>query len=187
MHWLIDGYNLIRQVDFLQAEEHKGLAVGRDALLKFLAEFSRRWVRGKSKITVVFDGPKVEPFPARLRVKPDGHSSSFSPVPVGIKTVFSRGTTADQVIEELITESSNPADITVVSADGEVKRFARRHRCATLDPAGFLAKAFSPDRTRHTKPSLHPDRRQQIESELRKYWIEKTGSGLENDTLDDVL
>ena len=173
MHWLIDGYNLIRQVDFLQAEEHKGLAAGRDALLKFLAEFSRRWVKGKSRITVVFDGPKVAPIPARFRTTPNNCSFSFSPTPAGIKTVFSRGTTADQVIEELITESSNPADITVVSADGEVKRFARRHRCATLDPAGFLAKAFSSDKTQKTKYSLHPDRQRQIESELRKHWIER--------------
>ena len=173
MHWIVDGYNLIRQVDFLQAEEHKGLAAGREALLKFLAEFSRRRIKGKGRITVVFDGPKIEPFPARFRVKPDGHFASFSAAPAGIKTVFSRGTTADQVIEELITESSNPADITVVSADGEVKRFARRHRCATIDPAGFLEKAFAPDKTQKTKHSLRPDRRQQIESELRKHWIEK--------------
>jgi len=173
MHWLIDGYNLIRQVDFLQAEEHKGLAAGREALLKFLAEFSRRWVKGKSRITVVFDGPKIEPVPARYRAKTDGYSPSFPPDPAGIKTIFSRGTTADQVIEELITESSNRADITVVSADGEVKRFARRHRCSTLDPAEFLEKAFSPDKSQKTKYSLPPDRQRQIESELRKYWLER--------------
>lgn len=173
MHWLIDGYNLIRQVDFLQAEEHKGLAKGREALLKFLAEFARRWLKGKSKITVVFDGPKTEPVPARFKANPDGYHPSFPPNPVGIKTVFSRGTTADQVIKELITESSNPGEITVVSADGEVKRFAKRHRCATLDPAGFVEKAFSPDRTQKTKYSLHPDRQRQIESELREYWIEE--------------
>ena len=175
MHWLIDGYNLIRQVDFLQAEESNGLAAGREALLKFLAEFSRRWVKGKSSITVVFDGPKIEPIPARFRVNPDGCSSSFPAIPAGIKTIFSRGTTADQVMEELITESSNPADITVVSADGEVKRFAKRHRCAILDPAGFVAKAFSPDKIQKTKYSLPPDRQRQIESELRKCWVEKTG------------
>jgi len=157
----------------LQAEEHKGLSDGREALLKFLAEFSRRWVKGKSRVTVVFDGPKIEPVLARFRVKSDGSSSSFPSTPGGIKTVFSRGTTADQVIEELITESSNPADITVVSADGEVKRFAKRHRCATLDPAGFLEKAFSPDKIPKTKYSLPPDRQRQIESELRKVWVEK--------------
>ncbi|MCX5642435.1 MAG: NYN domain-containing protein [Candidatus Omnitrophica bacterium] len=172
MHWLIDGYNLIRQVDFLQSEEHKGLANGREALLKFLAEFSRRWVTGKSRITVVFDGPKAEPFPAHFRTQSNGYPAP-SPVPAGIKTVFSRGTTADQVMEELITESSNPADITVVSADGEVKRFAKRHRCATLDPAGFIEKAFSPDKTQKSKYSLPPDRQRQIESELRKIWAEK--------------
>ncbi|MFA5393405.1 MAG: NYN domain-containing protein [Candidatus Ratteibacteria bacterium] len=172
MHWLIDGYNFIRQVDFLQAEEHKGLADGREALLKFLAEFSRRWVKSKGKVTVVFDGPKVAPIPARSRVNPDGCCLPPSSTPTGIKTIFSRGTTADQVIEELITESSNPADITVVSADGEVKRFAKRHRCATLDPAGFLEKAFSPDKTPKTKYSLPPDRQRQIESELRKRWVD---------------
>ena len=173
MHWLIDGYNLIRQVDFLKAAESKDLAAGRAALLNFLSDFSRRWVKGKGRVTVVFDGPKVAPGPHH-RANPGAYLSSYpQPNPPGIKTVFSRGTTADQVIEELITESSNPADITVVSADGEVKRFAKRHRCSTLDPAGFIEKAFAPDRTRHTKPSLHPDRRQQIESELRKRWIEK--------------
>ena len=173
MHWVIDGYNLIRQVDFLKAAESKGLAAGREALLNFLSDFSRRWVKDKGRITVVFDGPKVAPGPHH-RTNPGAYpSSSFQTSSAGIKTVFSRGTTADQVIEELITESSNPADITVVSADGEVKRFAKRHRCATLDPAGFLEKAFTPDKNRKTKPSLHPDRRQQIESELRKHWVEK--------------
>ena len=151
----------------MQAEEHKGLAAGREALLKFLAEFSRRRIKGKSRITVVFDGPAVEPG-AHYRGENDGYSPS--PISSGIKTVFSRGTTADQVMEELITESSNPADITVVSADGEVKRFAKKHRCATLDPAGFVEKAFSSDKTQKTKYSLHPDRQRQIESELRKIW-----------------
>jgi predicted RNA-binding protein with PIN domain len=173
MHWLIDGYNVIRQVDFLQAEEHKGLAAGREALLKFLAEFSRRWIKGKSRVTVVFDGPKIEPVPAHCRAKSDGYSPSLLSTPAGIKTVFSRGTTADQVIEELITESRNPADITVVSADREVQRFAKRYRCATLNPSGFLEKAFAPDKHQKAKSSLHPDRRHQIESELRKHWIEK--------------
>ena len=173
MHWLIDGYNLIRQVDFLQAEEHKGLAAGREALLKFLAEFSRRWVKGKSKITVVFDGPKVAPVPAHFRTQIGDWYSSFSPTPAGIKIVFSRGTTADQVIEELITKGGNPADITVVSADGEVKRFAKRHRCATLDPAGFIEKVFSPDKAQKNKYSLSPGGQRQIESELRKIWVEK--------------
>ena len=171
MHWLIDGYNLIRQVDFLQEEEHKGLADGREALLKFLAEFSRRWVKGKGRVTVVFDGPKVEPVPARFRENTEGGPASLSPVPGGIKTIFSRGTTADQVIEELILAGSNPADITVVSADGDVKRFAKKHRCATLDPVEFVAKAFSPDKTRKTKYSLPQDRQRQIEAELRKTWI----------------
>jgi hypothetical protein len=172
MHWIIDGYNLIRQVDFLQAEESKGLAAGREALQKFLAEFSRRWVKGKGRVTVVFDGPAVEPTSAHFRASPSGgYFPLFSPAPAGIETVFSRGTTADQVIEELITESSNPADITVVSADGEIKRFAKKHRCAVLDPAGFLEKAFSRDKTQKTKPSLHPDRQRQIESELRKHWL----------------
>jgi hypothetical protein len=173
MHWIVDGYNLIRQIDFLKAAESKSLAAGREALLSFLSDFSRRWVKGKGGVTVVFDGPKVAPGPHHRANSGTYPSYSLQPAPAGIKTVFSRGTTADQVIEELITESGNPADITVVSADGEVKRFPRRHRCATLDPAGFLEKAFAPDRARHTKPSLHPDRRQQIESELRKHWIEK--------------
>ncbi len=125
-----------------------------------MADFARRWVKGKGRVTVVFDGPT-------------GHFPYFSPVHPGIEAVFSRGQTADQVIEELIIESRNPADITVVSADGEVKRFAKRHRCATLDPAGFLEKVFSPDKTQKTKYSLSPDGQRQIESELRKLWVEK--------------
>jgi len=173
MHWLIDGYNLIRQVEFLQAEEHdRGLAAGREALLKFLADFARCRVKGKGKVTVVFDGPAVEPA-AHFRASPTGHFPHFSPAHPGVEAVFSRGQTADQVIEELIIENRNPADITVVSADGEVKRFARRHCCSTLDPAGFIEKALAPDRQPKTKPSLHPDRQHQLESELRKHWIEK--------------
>jgi len=165
MHWILDGYNVIKQVDFLQAAEQKSLAEGRKALLGFLAGFFEDRLSGKGRITVVFDGPK-----ARFPFDNSGLSQA------GIKVIFSQGKKADQVIEELIAKSANPGDITVVSADREVRFFARKNRCASVTPAEFIEKALATTRPAKAKPVLHKEKLHKIEEELRRRWLNNVAS-----------
>lgn len=53
MHWLIDGYNVLRRDPALLAAERQGLAAGRQALLWKVAAVARR---SADRFTVVFDG-----------------------------------------------------------------------------------------------------------------------------------
>ncbi|PIP16297.1 MAG: hypothetical protein COX46_03120 [bacterium (Candidatus Ratteibacteria) CG23_combo_of_CG06-09_8_20_14_all_48_7] len=154
MHWIIDGYNVIRQVDFLAEEETKSLRSGREALLNLLSRFFKVRLKGKGRITVVFDGPE----------------GVFIPFSVGsrdIRVLFSRGGSADQVIQECVNQSVNPGDTTVVSADREVFTFARRKGCATIAPDDFIEYALYPDKPSEPKPTLPADQMLKIEDELR--------------------
>ncbi len=162
-HWILDGYNIIRQVDFLEPFEQKSLAEGRKRLLEFLARFFKEFLSNKGEITVVFDGSENGlPFE-----KPE---SVFE----GIKILFSQGRKADQVIEELIIKSTNPKNVIVVSADREVKLFARKNRCASITPTEFVNMAFAPKKERTRKPVLSREGLHRIEEELRK-WVGLNG------------
>lgn len=160
MHWIIDGYNVIRQVDFLSEAESKSLRSGREALLNLLGGFFRVKMKGKGRITVVFDGPEgIFPF--------------FLEGPRDIKVLFSRGQSADNVIQECVNQGGNRGDITVVSADREVSIFARRKRCATIAPGDFIEYALSADTPSEPKPYLPADQMQKIENELRHRYTGK--------------
>src|SRR6185503_14425776 len=53
MHWLIDGYNLIRRDPALASREAESLEAGRIALCRVLAQAARG---SGDRFTVVFDG-----------------------------------------------------------------------------------------------------------------------------------
>ncbi|PYN39044.1 MAG: NYN domain-containing protein, partial [Candidatus Rokuibacteriota bacterium] len=55
MHWLVDGYNVIRRDPELQAREAESLEAGRRALLHVIAGAHRA---PRDEFTVVFDGAR---------------------------------------------------------------------------------------------------------------------------------
>src|SRR2546427_11493158 len=68
MHWLIDGYNVIRRDPELRAREAESLEAGRRALLHLLARAHRG---PRDEFTVVFDGARGSggaPPAGRIRV-----------------------------------------------------------------------------------------------------------------------
>ena len=97
MHIIIDGYNLIRQSDFLRRFEKQSLEAGRQALLQQASLYRKK--KGH-RITVVFDGwENGSPFEERDRQG-------------GITIVYSRrGEKADEVIKRGIVTSISPRTV----------------------------------------------------------------------------
>jgi len=151
LHLIIDGYNLIRTTDLVQAEAEEGLAAGRDRLLTELAAYRRL---RRHQITVVFDGA------APLRAQTSREH--------GLKVVYTPvGRTADQHIIKLVEASRD--QVVVVSSDAELCRSAEARGAEIILSPEFrqrlaLAKlteigAESDDQERPSKPGKGPSRR----------------------------
>ncbi|UCG38785.1 MAG: NYN domain-containing protein [bacterium] len=120
MRILIDGYNLIRRVPELRAEDRSDIALGREALLQQLSAY--RAGRGH-RITVVFDGTASV------------HLGGSHETVRGVAALYSpQGMSADQVIRRMCRE--NQADV-VVSGDREITDAAERAGVTAVAPELF--------------------------------------------------
>ena len=120
MHWLIDGYNVIRRDPDLRAREAESLEAGRTALLVLVARVARDL---PDSFTVVFDGARRT-----------GGASSRGQVQV----VFSRPpASADDELRRLAGSLREAA--IVVSSDRVVQDAARRAGAVALGADAFLA------------------------------------------------
>jgi predicted RNA-binding protein with PIN domain len=119
MHWLVDGYNVIRRThELADVEAHDGLAAGRQALCNRLANAARR---SRDRFTVVFDG-------ARGGGQINGG--------VGVSVVF---TSAQKTADTVLIERAGP-EVTVVSDDRDVTDGAQRAGARILSVSGFSTK-----------------------------------------------
>jgi predicted RNA-binding protein with PIN domain len=125
MRYLIDGYNLLHAVGSLHGRTGlQALLRARKALLEMLA---RQFGEGSNQLTVVFDAAGHLPeMPARLEYH-------------GIEVLFAvREASADDLIETLIRQSTNPRSLTVVSSDHRIQRAASRKDCIVKSSTDFL-------------------------------------------------
>lgn len=119
MHWLIDGYNVIRRDPDLRAREAESLEAGRTALLAMVARVARDL---PDSFTVVFDGARRT-----------GGAASHGPVQV----IFSRPpASADDELRRLAGSLREGA--IVVSSDRAVQDAARRAGAVALGSDAFL-------------------------------------------------
>jgi predicted RNA-binding protein with PIN domain len=126
MHWLVDGYNVIRRGPELAKRERENLEAGRQALCRLLSNAAR--VSG-DRFTVVFDGNRA--------------SGGF-PVGSGVNAVFSSAReTADHVLARMAT-----AGVAVVSSDREVRQAAARARAIAISADEFLSRLERAGRVR---------------------------------------
>jgi predicted RNA-binding protein with PIN domain len=118
VHWLIDGYNLIRRSPELSAREREGLEAGRRALCELLSRAARA---RHDEFTVVFDGAG------------EGSAAGLA----GVRVVFSSAREdADRVLARLAAAQGGA----VVSSDREVLRTARRVGAIAITADAFLAR-----------------------------------------------
>ena len=126
MHWLVDGYNVIRRDPELQAREAESLEAGRRALLHVIAGAHRA---PRDEFTVVFDGAR---------------RSGGAPTTGRIRVVFSRPPlTADDELMRLARQMRSGA--VVVSSDRKIQDAARRAGSAVLTAEQFLEALEVPE------------------------------------------
>jgi predicted RNA-binding protein with PIN domain len=151
-HMLIDGYNLIHA---LGVQPHRlaevGLEAGRARLLNYLAD---RLDARCGDVTVIFDAAHA---PRRLGTDVEHR---------GIQVQFTRGSEADDVIEERIGKAAIPHALAIVSNDRRLIRAAERRGCLAVRCDEFIdwleehgKKCLAPeDAGRPTRPLPDADK-----------------------------
>ena len=119
LQYIIDGYNMIRRIDSYRTKFNQSAENGRKALVIQLANFRSR---ARSEVVVVFDG------------------GSGGGLHSGIKVIFSRSQTADDVIKKMVDKDKHHFAITVVSSDTAVMRYAKSCGCGVLSSEAFHKK-----------------------------------------------
>lgn len=128
MHLIIDGYNVIKFREKMSGKPSGTLQYARKEFLNVLVKYKGE---RNHRITVVFDGARTsEPFDNTENVQ-------------GIKVIYSRSNTqADDVIKKLISESSSPNEILVVSSDREIVFYSKAHGASTSSAMELLEKLY---------------------------------------------
>lgn len=130
MHFLIDGYNVLFTLGFASPRDGpKALRDARYRLLAWLAAGHNAPDHGHAagKVVVVFDAARA----------PRG-TSEFE-IHSGIHVYYAiQRDEADDLIEELIQQTSAPKHLHVVSNDHRLQTAARRRRCVVMKCAEYL-------------------------------------------------
>lgn len=158
-HFVIDGYNLIKQTTVLNKIN---LEDSREALIRFL-KISRP--QGNNPVTVVFDG-----------IEGGFYCRDIS----GIEVIFSSHQSADDKIKRMVERSPNPKNMVVVTNDREIRSFARLYQAQVKKVEEFLAK-FNPLETARARQAggrpyddnktLSPQKAGEITEEMKKLWL----------------
>ncbi|MBI4846299.1 MAG: NYN domain-containing protein [Candidatus Omnitrophica bacterium] len=158
LHYIIDGYNVIKQVDFLTGQK---LRAGRDSLMHFIEKHQLHGSK-KNEVTVVFDG-KAEVESPQVRS--------------AIKVIFSKNESADDKIKRIVEQSRNPKRIVVVSDDKAIKFYCRAVGSRVSSVKEFLEKS-----SRHRQAEevdedekLEPDSQAalKITEHLKGIWLDR--------------
>ena len=153
MKYVIDGYNVIHQIQQLQG---KRLRSQREGLIRIL-EMAQAKNRRLKDLTVVFDGSTDV-------LAPKMHST--------VKIIFTRGKSADKKIREIVESSNFSRDIDVVSDDRQIRSEAGFLGAKRVSVKEFLKLAFASCKREH---SFKLDERQakKINQELEEVWLNK--------------
>ena len=142
MHWLIDGYNVIRRDPDLRARETESLEAGRTALLAMVGRVARDLA---DSFTVVFDGAR---------------RAGGAPGSGLVQVVFSRPpASADDELRRLAATLREGA--IVVSSDRAVQDAARRSGAVAVSAEAFLDAVETPGHEDEDDPDdgVEPPRR----------------------------
>ena len=157
LHFIIDGYNLIKQAPSL----NKGsLEESRLGLIQFLKIF--RPQGNNNPVTVVFDGKK------------DNYQSGQNFEHSGVRIIFSQNPGgADEIIKQLVRNSKNPKNIAVVTNDRDIQLYVRQCRAQVRRVEEFLIKFNSrqPGLSLDDKMRLSAQEAAEITEEMKKLWL----------------
>ncbi|MGM0441684.1 MAG: NYN domain-containing protein [Elusimicrobiota bacterium] len=155
LHYLIDGYN------FLHKYSEKFPGNLRKSREKFIKKIKKTRPEGSSrnKITVVFDGQPGINFPSEK----------------GLNVIFTSGREADDIICDIVEESSNPKRIKVITEDNFLKRRVKEKGARIMKLQKFYVRIFPQKRERKYTDTGEPDpkTKEKINRDLFKEWIDK--------------
>jgi predicted RNA-binding protein with PIN domain len=164
MPLLIDGYNLLYSTGIVgRGEGPGGWERSRLALLNFLAaSIEPKTLRNT---TIVFDAQNA-PWGLLRTINHQGMTVRFA----------SQYDAADDLIEELIQESSSPRRLTVVSSDHRIQRAALRRRAKAVDSDVWYAELLR-SRERRKKSEATKAARPAVPllAEDVNYWMRQFG------------
>ena len=153
LHYIIDGYNLIKHRSFPPA---KKTGDERLVLLEFIRT-KKLCGSSRNKITVVFDG----------------YAGDFKTGDCDIEVIFSQELTADERIKKIVCARGNTVNFVVISDDREIKDFVKSSRVKAVGIEEFIhhkkKKANLEDES--LKPELTYSAMHKINQELKQIWL----------------
>ncbi len=141
------------------------LEEGRRGLVRFLTERRPQGSAGNA-VTLVFDG-REDIIGGEL----------FA----GIKVLFSKGETADDLIKKIVEDAARSGDIVLVTDDRELGFFCRTHGAHWWWVKDFLARALSASGTKAPRGKGRGSREEgktisgalesRVNQEMKEYWL----------------
>ncbi|MCQ4574850.1 MAG: NYN domain-containing protein [Candidatus Brocadiales bacterium] len=162
MHIIIDGYNLIFAVPELVEVMDKGkMETAREVLLAALSDYEGK---SRQKVTVVFDGRDKEGDEYMAISQKQHHG--------GVNVIFSKGTTADEDIKDIINSSPNTKNMCIVTSDKSIIQTARSSGCKLAEPGEFYKKITpAPKKGRASTRGEPLVKYREVPEEQVDYWL----------------
>lgn len=158
LHYILDGYNIIKQSSFFSS---KSLSEARIGLINFIEENMPCGSKNNS-VTIVFDGRPDISFPSNK-------TSNF------IAIIFTKGESADILIKKIVEEDPNPKRLVVVTDDKDIRFSIRSCGAKFLSTKDFILqgrpKVKISNKTDSTKMDLTEKQLNTITKELEKIWL----------------
>ncbi|MBU2540822.1 MAG: NYN domain-containing protein [Candidatus Omnitrophica bacterium] len=157
LHYILDGYNILKQVSHLSDRKLKHGRLGLIQMLRLSPSLK------KQKITIVFDGCE------------DGQGLSPRR---DFQILFSKSLNADNKIKSLVERSDSRRRIVVVSDDKELCFFIRGLGACILSVSEFTSEILQKYKTssdsRESEKDLDYKQKLAINREFRKIWLGET-------------
>jgi len=151
LHFILDGYNIIKKIPQLSSKELKD---AREAFIQLIEE-KRLTGSKKNKVTVVFDG-SVNDFTFKRK----------SPFEI----IFAED--ADRKIKDMTEKLTNLKNTVVVTDDREIKFFVQSKGCKVLDTESFLEKMKKRYHSKEDlKLAISSEEQAKITEELKNLWL----------------
>lgn len=166
LHFILDGYNIIKRSDFLETQVLKD---ARRDLVRFIGE-KKPCGSSNNKVTVVFDGVEDLNFPRQRDNK--GIEVIFTP-PLRAGAGFTSNSSADERIKKMVKDSKNPRRIVVVSDDKEIQFAIRSYGAHVTSVSEFIQKGNPSLKIPQNPPKIELSYQQiaKINQELKQVWL----------------
>ncbi|OGX44209.1 MAG: hypothetical protein A3G38_01570 [Omnitrophica WOR_2 bacterium RIFCSPLOWO2_12_FULL_51_8] len=154
--FVIDGYNILNHPRF----DRRGRSAQPPPLaIHSLIREKKLTGSPKNRVILVFDGYPLQ----------GAQAGGY----FGMLVVYSRKSSADERIKQLVEESAGRKNIVVVSDDKEIKFMARQLGARHMGAEEFIAKNDQAplERELPAKPELSYSAAHKITEELRKLWL----------------